>query len=301
MLAAAAHSLLLLVEERLVERDLVLGGEREHLGKLAARLGRVAAIPPLDELSLGDLAVSVGVDLVELVLEVGLVAEREPELDRRLVELLLVDVARLVRVDREKGLVQVCERRGRERGVALVSNRAAELADVLGRHLHLGVAFFLAPFEVGRHQVSHARDRLLGRLRVNEGEAHARGKHVLHGERHLVLARVLHLGLEVRVVGDEQAADMVAAIGRHSKLGRRARRRLRELAHTKRGGAVRVAEVLRDCLGHAIFLHELHMEQVVEALATEELDLARRAWLRMRKLLVRDDLIHQLLRHRTVR
>mmetsp|Transcript_44671 Transcript_44671/g.100890 ORF Transcript_44671/g.100890 Transcript_44671/m.100890 type:complete len:222 (-) Transcript_44671:153-818(-) len=165
----AGYSLLLCIvcgrrEHELLQRHLARRRERDLGAQFLLKVARVAAVPPLDELRLGDAPVAVGVDLHELGVQVGLCLEREAELLCGGFELLLIDVARAVGVDREEDLVQVGEGRRAQVGLRLVGNRAAEIANVLVGGLDLPLLLGFGPFEVRGHQLRHAGDRALCRL-----------------------------------------------------------------------------------------------------------------------------------------
>ena len=89
---------------------------------------------------------------------------------------------------------------------------------------------------------------------------------------------------------------------REHLVGRRLRLAL-GLAHGEGGGAVRVREVARDLLRDAVLLHELHVEQLVVAVAAHELDALGDAWAHLgdtTEVLLLDDTVDELLSHCTV-
>ena len=91
-------------------------------------------------------------------------------------------------------------------GALLVGHGAAELAEVVLSELDLPDLLLLAPLEVLRHQLRHARDGLLGGLGVDVREAHAQREEVL--DRAAVLAdSVLHLRLDEGEAGHEKVAE----------------------------------------------------------------------------------------------
>ena len=162
-----------------------------------------------------------------------------------------------------------------------------EGCDVLLRHGDLLLALGLRPAECVAHQLGDPRDALLGRLRVEVGEAHAQGEHVLDSHRVLVLGRVLDLRLNEGVSVVEGLADVLFGA----------------LADGKRRRAVRVAEVLRNLLRDAVLLDELHVEEGVVAIAADELDALGDAWAHLgdtTEVLLLDDTVDELLSHCTV-
>lgn len=177
-----------------------------------------------------------------------------------------------------------------EAGILLVSERPAEFANVFLSLLDLTLAFPRRPAESVAHQLRDARDRMLGRLRVEVREAHAQGEHVLDGDGVLVGRGVLDLRLDERVAIDERLV-----LDRLLRL---------VLAHGEGGGAVRVRQVARDGLGDAILLDKLHVEQVMVPVAAEQLDAlghARPEVLDPSELPLLDHAVDELLRHRAVR